>query len=646
MEKADSQKHSETDQGEIIPEKTGTFKPSEIDSIPKAPGVYQMFDAKGEVIYVGKAKDLRVRVRQYFAGPSGDQRPSIPFIIKALDHIEVIVTDNEKEAFILENTLIKRHRPRYNVRLRDDKTYLSVRIDPHEEWPRAMIVRERKKDGALWFGPYTNTVAIRQTMNLLQKIFPLRSCSNSMLHNRSRPCLKHSVGRCCAPCVGKVTTEEYEALLQKMILFLRGRSDEVVEDLRGEMEAASEKLDFEKAAVIRDRIQAIEATTQKQRVQAQSMDNRDALGYYEENGQAAVVILSFREGRLVEQQNWVLPVFGEPIADVLANFIGQYYDSTRFVPSEICLPVDLESTEAIEEWLGDLRGGRVYLHVPQRGEKKRLVRLARKNAETILRVKLSGKKEIESTLEDLAQRLRLPRTPHRIECYDIATLQGTNSAGSKVCFEDGMPSKKDYQLFNIKWVEGQDDFAMMREVLTRRFRRAIEKEEELPDLVVIDGGKGQLSVAMDAFESMGIEDVPLAALVKEHLREDAATGEKHRTTEHVFLPGRKNPVLFPPRARSYYLLQRLRDEAHRFVNTHHAKRRSRSLLRSSLLDIPDVGPKRARNLLKHFGSLAKIKEASAEELQQAPGMSARAAEAVYLAYHRPADQGAASKGIS
>jgi excinuclease ABC subunit C len=596
-----------------------------------------MLDAKGRVIYVGKAVKLRSRVRQYFAGPSGDQRPTIPFILKSLDHVEIIVTNNEKEAFILENTLIKRHKPRYNIRLRDDKTYLSVRVDPAEEWPRARILRERGRDKALWFGPFTNTLAIRQTMNLLQRVFPLRSCSDAMLRNRSRPCLKHSVGRCCAPCVGKVSREDYGLLLQKMILFLRGRTSEVVDTLRKEMESASEQFLFEKAAVLRDRIRAVEASAQKQRVQAGPSENRDAIGYYEESGQGAVVILFFREGRLVERQDWVTPVFGEPRTRVLGNFIGQYYDSTRLIPPEILLPEAVEDAGLIEDWLTDLRGGRVALRTPERGEKLRLVRLAEKNAETLLKAKLSGRRETETILQDLARRLDLPRPPRRVECYDIATLQGGHSCGSKVCFVDGAPSKKDYQLFNIKSVEGQDDFAMMREVITRRFSRAIEREEELPDLVVIDGGKGQLSVAIDALETLGIDEVPLAALVKEHMRSDAE-GEPARTAEHVFLPGRKNPVYFPPRVPSFFLLQRLRDEAHRFVNAQHARLRGKANLRSSLLDIPGVGPTRARNLLRHFGSLARVREADIDALRAAPGMTQAAARAVFEALRSPAKQ--------
>ncbi|NQU42521.1 excinuclease ABC subunit UvrC, partial [bacterium] len=583
------------------------------------------------VIYVGKAQNLRARVRQYFAESGGDTRLSIPLIRKDLDHIETIITTNEKEAFLLENTLIKRHRPRYNVRLRDDKTYVSIRIDLEEVWPRIEITRARKRDKALYFGPYTNVKAVRKTVNLLQKVFPLRTCSNMTFCTRTRPCVQAQIGRCCAPCTGQVDREEYNRMVKNTVLFLKGRNDELVDSLRSQMEEASEKLQFERAAILRDRIVAIDETAQAQRVASHSTENRDVVGLHTDRGQAALSILMFRRGQLVETLNWLLPLYGTPTGEALSNFLGQYYDESRLLPREILLPAPADDKSAIEEWLTELRGGRVELLVPERGEKVALVGMANTNAREHLERKLSGREESERVLEDLAHRLHLTRTPRAIECYDIATLQGAHSAGSKVEFVDGEPHKAGYRLYKIRTVEGQDDYAMMREVLIRRFRYAVEKNEDLPDLVVVDGGKGQLNMAVETLNELGLAEVPLAALVKEHLKSDEA-GESSRTSEMLFLPERKNPVVFPPRAPSFYLLQRLRDEAHRFVNAYHGKARRQSNLRSPLLDLPGIGPVRVKALLRHFGSLTRAKSATLEELQAAPNMNRTAAETVYLAF--------------
>jgi excinuclease ABC subunit C len=629
--------------------KTGSFRPAEIDEIPRAPGVYMMLDAKSRVIYVGKALNLRVRVRQYFGG--GDERISTPLIAQATHHIETILTSNEKEAFLLENTLIKRHRPRFNVRLRDDKTYVSVRIDPRETWPKAVVTRARGRDKALYFGPYTNAAAIRQTLNLLRRVFPLRSCADTVFRNRTRPCIQHQMGRCGAPCVGKITREDYAENVRNTIAFLRGRASDLMESLKEKMRESSAKMEYEKAAKLRDQIAAMESSAQSQRVVSREGGDRDVLGYHEEHGQAGVAILFFRGGQLVDTLTWVFAVYGETLGHTLSRFLGQHYDETHPAPEEVLLPAEPEDAPVIAEWLSDLRGGRVELAVPQRGEKLQLVRLASLNAREVLMRKLTGRQGVEAALDDLARRLGLSVPPRTIECYDIATLQGTNSAGSKVEFVDGEPHKSGYRLFKIRSVEGQDDFAMMREVLMRRFERAVEKKEELPDLVVVDGGKGQLAVAQRTLDELGIKGVGLAALVKEHLKplkrptaraaqDDEASGEppdaapeKERTSEYLLLPGRKNPVVFPPRASSFYLLQRLRDEAHRFVNSYHVKLRQKGNLVSPLRDVPGIGPRRAQVLLRHFGSLTRVKAASLDDLRSAPKMTDAAAQAVHRFFH-------------
>ena len=607
---------------------TGSYRPDEINEAPPTPGVYQMFDEKGKVIYVGKALNLRARLRQYFNGT--DERASIPLILRALDHIETILTTTEKEAFILENTLIKRHHPRYNVQLRDDKTYVSVRIDMHEDWPRVTIMRPRSRDSAMYFGPYTSAQAIRKTLHLLQKVFPVCSCTEKAFKNRRRPCLLYELGRCPAPCVRPVAHEEYMENVRSIIAFLKGRRSELVESLRRKMIQHSERLEFEKAASIRDLLGALEETTEKQGVASHELVNRDVVGYHEERGQAAIVLMLFRNGALVESQNWVVPVYGQREGETLSQFIGQYYTAGRYMPSEIFLPTEADDTLVIEEWLGELRGGRVRLVTPQRGDKVRVIEMANTNAQVTLERKLSGKKEVENVLADLAARLHLTAPPQMIECYDIATLQGSMSAGSQVTFADGEPFKGGYRLYKIRGVEGVDDYAMMREVLSRRFKHTIEAGQAMPDLVLVDGGKGQLNIAVEVLCELGITEVAVASLAKDRLKEgEDGEADKTRTGERVFLPGRKNPVYFPPHAPALYLLQRLRDEAHRFVNTYHGKLRNRTHLRSSLEDIPGIAKGRARGLLRHFGSLVKIREASLEELAEAPGMTRRAAESVY-----------------
>ncbi len=643
------------------PDLTGSYKPGEIGEIPQQPGVYMMFDGKGKVVYVGKAVNLRNRVRNYFAESTSDDRWSVPKIRAATHHIETIITNTEKEAFLLENHLIKRHRPRYNVRLRDDKTYVSVRIDPSEEYPRADVLRQHKKDKALYFGPYSNAAAIRQTMSELQKIFPIRSCSDTVFRNRSRPCLLHQIGRCSAPCVGKVDKETYDQHVHHTIKFLKGHTQELLDMLTEEMQEHSRNLEFEQAAIMRDRIEALKTSSERQRVSIYDARDRDVIGYTEEQGQAGLSLMIFRRGRLVETETWVVPVYGEASATTLAQFIGQYYGEGRLVPNEIFLPSPAEDSALIEEWLSELAERRVRLSVPQRGEKKKLVDLAQRNAEQVLQRKISGKAQAENLLSDLARRLHLEAPPRRIECYDIATLQGSLSAGSRVVFTDGEPDKAKYRLYKIRNKDTQDDFAMMEEVLERRFRRSIETNEEvLPDLVIVDGGKGQLSAAQAALEEIGAGNVSLAALAKSHIKDDSeatrATAEaeggpaegyapdgKIRTAERLFLPGRKNPVNFPPRAPSFYLLQRIRDEAHRFVNTYHAKRRRRAHLRSSLEDIPGVGPGRARSLLRHFGSLKRLKEASVEEIARVKGITKDLAAEIHVDLNRQ-DQGNTSSG--
>lgn len=587
-----------------------------------------MLNAKGKVIYVGKAVNLRTRIRQYFMEKGGDSRLSIVFIREALDRINTIITTSEKEAFLLENTLIKRHKPDYNVRLRDDKTYVSVRIDLAEEWPRPEIIRQRNKDKALYFGPYISAQALRETLRSLQQVFPLRGCKGERFRNRTRPCLLYQIGLCSGVCAGKVTQDEYRENLRGVIAFLKGKNRDVADIIRRKMQEHSDRMEYEKAGRLRDQLAALEAVLEKQRVAAQGQANSDVIGYQEERGQAAIALLFFRDGQLVESSKWVIPVYGEEKKKSLAGFLGQYYGEGRLIPPEILAPFEPQDKSVIEEWLSELRGASIRIRIPRKGEKLRLTEMANANALEALQRKLSGQEETRRVLEDLAKRLSLRKPPSLIECYDIATLQGASSVGAKVAFREAEPAKNEYRLFKIKGVKGQDDFAMIREVLARRFRTEGQDPQSLPDLLVVDGGKGQLAMAEEVIGEMQLQGIALAALVKSHLKSDDS-GESARTAEHIFLPGRKNPVLFPPYAPSFYLLQRLRDEAHRFANSFHAKNRKSKTLRSSLREIEGIGDRRAKALLRHFGSLARIREASIENLAAAPLMNRGAAQKVY-----------------
>jgi excinuclease ABC subunit C len=589
-------------------------------------------------VYIGKAKDLKSRVRSYFRA-SGDTRAFVARLPYVLGDIEWIITANEKEALILENTLIKEHKPRYNVQLKDDKNFLSLRIDMDHPWPRVDVVRKQKKDGAKYFGPYHSASAIRRTLAVLNKHFRLRTCPDSVLNNRSRPCLQYQIKRCPGPCVFDLDRAEYLRHVQDAVMFLEGRGDELVDQLNSKMSAASEELEYELAAHYRDQIQAISKVLEQQVAVTTTQVDRDAFGFYREGDRLTIQVLFIRSGKLEGARSFSYKDQEFPDQEVISSFLNLYYSSGSDMPQEILLPIELEQSEvdSFEELLGEMAGRRVYMQTPQRGQKKALVDTAMTNAKHSFEDEHDKEDRAQDLLDKLAGRLNLRNYPERIECYDISNLQGKQIVGSRVCFMGGQPEKKEYRHYKLRTVSEQDDFASMREVLMRRFTKVVEKGDDAPDLVVIDGGKGQLGQAVTVLEDLGLHDIDLIALAK--ARNDKVGFQDPEVTsspERVFVPGRKNPIVLKKNSAEMYLLERIRDEAHRFAINFHKKLRRKQTLRSSLDDVPGVGPKTRRNLLKHFGSLKKIKDAQVEALAKVDGVGESTAEEIRAYFNGPA----------
>lgn len=612
-----------------IPCQTHGITPDDIGKLPALPGVYMFLDEKGAILYVGKSVNLNSRVSSYF-GKSGDPRFNVRLLMRHVARVQTIITANEKEAFLLENTLIKKHQPRYNIRLRDDKTYVSVRINTGHEWPRAIVVRRRhetKEDGAVLLGPYSSAGSVRDTLRQLQRIFPIRSCPDHVLGNRARPCLLHQIGRCCAPCTKPVDKELYAQYVEGTILFLKGKTKEVVEMLEKQMQRYAENLEFERAAVLRDRIAAINQTTERQNVQQhQGGADRDLIVLDQMGGFGAFVVFLYRNGLLVSSKPFLVRDHERAPEELMSEFIARYYE-TEVPPRELLTEPAPESAEVLEDWLGERREGRVEIQTPQRGEKRQLIEVAHENARQLLKQHLSGQKTIEEMLQEVTDKLGLPGLPDPIECYDISTIQGFATVGSMVTFRSGEPDKTRYRRFMIKSLQGQDDFGAMREMLTRRLRKVADGSEAAPGLIVVDGGKGQLAVALSVMEEMGVNNTPVVGMAKARVKHRGDTIE--RTEERFFLPGRKNPVVFKPNSPALYMLVRLRDEAHRFGITYHRELRKRKNLRSALESIAGVGKTRAAALLRHFGSLKKIREATREEIAAVPGMPAELAARIF-----------------
>jgi len=591
----------------------------DLERIATAPGVYLMRDAAGTIFYVGKAANLRVRLRQYF-GATSDRRFFVSLLGRLLDDVEVILTSNEKEALILENELVKKHQPRFNVELKDDKSFLHLRIDDRVDWPRIDVVRRPRKDSAKYFGPYHSASKIRETLKLVERHFHLRNCDDLTFKNRSRPCLQHQIGRCPAPCVLPVDREAYLQGVRDVSLFLQGRRGELIEQLRAQMNAAAEALEFEVAARRRDQLMAIEGSLEKQQVIQGAAVDQDIIGLHRQGSHVEVALLTVRRGRMTGSRTFALAEQEVEDAEVLGSFLNLYYHAGNDVPDEVVVPLVPDAEAALAERLTELAGRRVLVRVPQRGTTRRLVEMAIKNAEQAFFQARRADAVSNAALVKLKNRLRLSNLPFRIECYDIALFQGESPVASRVVFEGGVPKRADYRHYKIREVEGTDDFAMMREVLMRRLKRGLD-EGDLPHLIVVDGGRGQLGVATAVLSDLGIDGLDVVGLAKSRVLDDgrADVGAPARSPERVFLPGRKDPVVLLSNTDELHVLTHLRDEAHRFANTFHRLVRDKKTLRSTLEDVPGVGPARAKALLKAFGSARRVAQASVAEIAAVPG---------------------------
>ena len=598
---------------------------------PTSAGVYLMKDASGEILYVGKAKNLRARLRSYMQAER-DTRPQIKFLMERAAAIETIVTDTEKEALILENTLIKKHRPRYNIHLRDDKTFVSLRMDLRDEFPMMEVVRQVRQDGARYFGPFASSSALRQTLKEIYRIFPLRHYPPAKCRQRGRPCLFHQIGQCSAPCHGFISAADYKKLVDGVLALLEGRRGEVVDTLRQRMSAASSAQRYEEAATLRDHIHAIEKTVEQQKsVRYRSID-QDVVGFFRQGGEVEIVMLFYRQGKLTARRNYNLN-WQMDEDELLAEFLTQFYGRDVPIPDEVVLPLSVESVSAISEWLSERRDRKVSVLAPKRGERMRLVTLANRNAAEAWQERGSRDEARRKVLDEIKQRLHLQRLPQRMECFDVSTIQGQAMVASMAVVLDGEAAPGEYRHYRVKTVTGIDDYAALQEVLQRRLKRGLE-EDNLPDFILIDGGKGQLGVLMMVLDELNLNGViDVAGIAKSRVKANVRGRAVERSEERFFLPGRKNPVILRRGSAALFLLERLRDEAHRFAITHHRKVRGKAQLKSSLSDILGVGPKRQRALLKHFGSLKKIKEASLAELQAMPGLPTRIAEEMFLHFH-------------
>lgn len=601
----------------------------EAGKYPLASGVYLMKGERGTVFYVGKAKNLRNRLRSYFS-EQGDNRPQIRFLLKRVRDIETIVTDTEKEALILENTLIKKHRPRYNINLRDDKTHYSLRLDPREAFPTLQLVRRVRRDGALYFGPYASSTAVRATLKEIYRIFPLRRHPLESCRRRTRPCLYYQIGQCSGPCHGKISAADYGRLVDGALALLRGRETEVVASLRRQMAEAAARMDYEEAARLRDQLRAIEQTLERQKVVEAGGGDQDVVGLHREGGEVELAILFVREGKVIDRRSYNLE-WRLDEDELLSSFLQRYYGREIFIPDRILLPFLPEDAEVLADWLSEQRGKKVELLAPQRGARRELVGLAGRNAEESFRERGSRREARQGVLEEIVERLHLSRFPRRIECFDISNVQGRFSVGSMAVLTDGEPDKGAYRHFRIRSVEGSDDYASLYEVLRRRLERGL-REESLPDFILMDGGKGQLAVLGTVLEELGLaERIDAAGIAKSRVMANVRGKLVERSEERFFLPGRKNPVVLRQGSPALFMLERLRDEAHRFAITHHRKLRRRSSLGSTLEEIPGVGEKRRKALLRHFGSLKAVQAASLDALRAMPGMPAALAEKIHAA---------------
>ena len=602
-----------------------------IQQFPTSPGVYLMRDGAGEIIYVGKARSLRQRVRSYF-NASGDSRYHVKFLVAKVADIDVMLTDTEKEALLLENSLIKQHHPRYNLSLKDDKTYFSLRLDPSEEFPRFTIVRKRPHDNARYFGPYSSGSAAREVLRQMIRMFPLRHYPLATCMSRRRPCLYHQIGQCSAPCHGLISREAYAALVNGAMLLLEGKGRQLVAEFKRRMVDASERMQYEEAVRWRNLLRSIEVTVEKQKVVLRGGDS-DVVGFYRDGNRIELALLFIRAGVLSGSRLFSV-AWELDDADVISAFLQQYYTGAVFIPEQILLPLDIDDGDTLAELFGELKGAKVSFLCPQRGTKRELVVLAGKNAMSAYRERDDKDAAAEAILIELSRRLQLTRIPRRIECYDISTIQGRFSVGSCVVYASGRADRNNYRHYRICTVAGQDDFAMLREVFLRRFRAETREKDGLPDLVVVDGGIGQLNAVQEILAELGLTGgFDLVSLAKSRVLRDISAQFVRKSDERVFIPGRKNPVVLRQNSAPLLLLAAIRDEAHRFAIGYHRKLRGKEGIVSGIEAVPGIGPKRRTALLKHFGSLQRLKEATLEDILEVPGISPTTAEAVYKGLH-------------
>jgi excinuclease ABC subunit C len=601
-------------------------------SVPARPGVYLFRDGDGRVVYVGKAKSLRSRLSNYF---TGDHHPRTRAMVEAAREVEWIVTDSELEALHLEVSLIKQHRPRYNIRYRDDKSYPYLAITLDEEVPRARVMRGSKRKGVRYYGPFAHAYAIRETLDLLLRTFPVRTCSQGVFdrcRRRNRPCLLYDIERCSGPCVGAVSPEEHRAIVEELCDFLDGNTKPVLNRLQEQMRRAATDEEFETAAKLRDQLENVNKVIERQQMVSSERDEMDVIGLAEDELEAAFQVFFIRKGRVTGRKGFIVDKVEDlQPAELVARFLERLYFDTE-VPKQVLVPLEPADKGLIEEWLGRSRGTRVSVRIPQRGEKRALLQTVNENARQAFgQHKLKRASDFAARtrqLNELRDALEMPDAPLRIECFDISNTGPTEAVGSMVVFEDGLPKRSDYRRFAIKWTRGPDDFAMMAEVIRRRFARSLEPEKDgarryrfayPPNLVVIDGGKGQLAAATQAMDELGVAGVTTISLAKR--------------MEEVFVPGRAAPIRIPRTSEALYLLQQVRDEAHRFALTYHQLRRGKRMTASVLDPVPGLGSARRKLLLKHFGSVKAMRQASREDLAGVPGIPAPVADALYLALH-------------
>jgi excinuclease ABC subunit C len=591
---------------------------AKLDRLPEAPGVYLMKGGRGEILYIGKANVLADRVRSYFQKGT-DLTPKNRLLVGLVADVETIVTRSELEALLLENTLIKRHRPRFNVVLRDDKNYPYLRLPIQEAFPRFTIVRKIQNDGALYYGPYVPAGALRETLRVIRKVFPLATCEIEIDGKAERACIEFEIKRCMAPCIGNQSSKEYHKIVTQARMFLEGRDTELLDAFRAQMEAAAEREDYEEAARIRDRIYKIERTLERQRVAQTENIDQDVVGLARDSAAADVQLLFIRGGLLVGRKAFHWPQIQDTAdAELVRSVIEQFYSKDVIPPKQVLLPIELPETDLISQWLSDKKREKVRVLAPERGIKHHLVQLAEENAAAALKDHLHEEATGRAAVQELQHLLRLHKIPARIEGFDISNIQGNQGVASMVVWEAGEHKKSEYRKFRIRTVEGANDFASMREVVYRHYAGVKEEERPLPDLILIDGGLGQLGAAMDALRELGLSRIEIVGLAK-------AKGEKE---ERVFLPGRKNPVVLKPSSPATHLLQRVRDEAHRFAIGYHRKLRSRALISSKLDGVPGVGPAKRRDLLRYFGSVEALAAATEADLQRVGGVGPHTAKQI------------------